>query len=883
MTWAQYVATGSGALAFRLDIAALPTQFVGLASQVAAASFGTQARTRGLKMAGQKLRERADVINAKIEAGGMRPVIVDVDNLPTSYLGKVGHPTATTWLRSNLTASATTVDVSSTTDFVASNGYLWIDSECISYTGVSGGNQFTGCTRGVFNTLAQAHYIADGASLRYPAVTNQPITLDGQRARLYAYGELDSPTGDGTLIWTGVVSSDPRYDGTAWSIGVDSLARLLNQKMGTAGSSSGTTRGIYYPANAPFSITFYYGALGFWDSEVADSATITFPALTTDTAFFENNASFCDYLNDKIAADATISGWLGTIRAVPDGDSGWHMELTTDSGTPRAIRPVVGADRFGVPKAQLDQLEAFPRERATGVIVDSVSVSTQYVIPQVPGFGVVPRCVFVADTDASYFPGLAAVFAAFPDGRLYTGGAIAPPAGTRGVILSGPGWDRDYIRQPYTISSGRIDITVSADMRRAARSSVPPGTGVRQFLGPATLEYVVIHAEHCGVGDFIYALTTAAPTDLNIGAGPDLRTADIDYTSFARWASGDGTGPWLNLLHFAGLPKHTLGEIISAECQANGQFMRIDPITGITATKIKSPIASEASTATIPNILAKSLPKYEHSARGLVNTVVISTGYDPAEDEWTGADFIVRDVESFGRSPHARTIDIKRLTVPNYDYATMSASDAVGVASRIFGLYGGSYAEVTVDVPLTFYAVEVGGVVSLTAPNIPNTDGTIGISSRAGIVVGREHDLTGGLLTLTIVISDTSSTGYAPAAQIATETNTSGNIWDVTLANTEAPTGTTSVDWFAVGDAIRVWKFDNATPATQTGDITGISGSTITITLDGAATLGTGDWILEYDAASAWTTNPDPPFLFLATSGGRVSLPTSLPAWVFSP
>jgi hypothetical protein len=245
---------------------------------------------------------------------------------------------------------------------------------------------------------------------------------------------------------------------------------------------------------------------------------------------------------------------------------------------------------------------------------------------------------------------------------------------------------------------------------------------------------------------------------------------------------------------------------------------------------------------------------------------------------------MVRDVAAFGRAPSAREIEISRLTQPYYGAAgEVTVEQAVDIASRIFGVFGGSYAEITVDVPLTFFDVVVGSVVRLTAPNIPSTDGTVGIADRAGIVIGREHDLTGGTMSLSIIVGDTSLAGYCPSAQIATESNVSGNIWDVTLANTEAPTGTTSDEWFEAGDAIRVWLFDNTTPAVQTGEVTSVTAGTVRITLDGAATLGTGDWILEYDAASAWTTNPDPPFLFLATAAGRVALPTALPAWGFSP
>ena len=243
----------------------------------------------------------------------------------------------------------------------------------------------------------------------------------------------------------------------------------------------------------------------------------------------------------------------------------------------------------------------------------------------------------------------------------------------------------------------------------------------------------------------------------------------------------------------------------------------------------------------------------------------------------------MRDVAAFGRAPGAREVTIERYSVPNAWFATITMSGAVDIASRIFGALGGSYAEITIDVPLTYYAVRVGDVVRITATNVPDTDGTIGIADRAGIVVGREHDLTGGVLTLSVLVGDSQIAGYCPSASIATETNTGGNTWEVTLDDTEAPTGTVSSDWFEVGDDIRVWRFDDTTPATQTGEVTVVSGTTITISLDGAATLGTGTWVLEYDAASAWNTNPDPPFLFLATSAGRVALPTSLPAWVFAP
>lgn len=71
----------------------------------------------------------------------------------TSVAGSPYSANAT--LSSNITASATTITVNSTSGF-ASSGRILIDLEAINYNGLSG-NSFIGITRGVNNTLAASH------------------------------------------------------------------------------------------------------------------------------------------------------------------------------------------------------------------------------------------------------------------------------------------------------------------------------------------------------------------------------------------------------------------------------------------------------------------------------------------------------------------------------------------------------------------------------------------------------------------------------------------------------------------------------------------------------------------------------------------------------
>jgi len=68
-----------------------------------------------------------------------------------------------TTLNESLTNSDTTITLTSTTGLTAANDILWIEDECILYTGISG-NDLTGCTRGYLGTVPVAH--SNGAATR---------------------------------------------------------------------------------------------------------------------------------------------------------------------------------------------------------------------------------------------------------------------------------------------------------------------------------------------------------------------------------------------------------------------------------------------------------------------------------------------------------------------------------------------------------------------------------------------------------------------------------------------------------------------------------------------------------------------------------------------
>ena len=66
------------------------------------------------------------------------------------------YGSGSTTLSAGITSSATSIGVASTSSFSAS-GTIVIESEIITYSGTSGGNTFTGCTRGTTSSMATEH------------------------------------------------------------------------------------------------------------------------------------------------------------------------------------------------------------------------------------------------------------------------------------------------------------------------------------------------------------------------------------------------------------------------------------------------------------------------------------------------------------------------------------------------------------------------------------------------------------------------------------------------------------------------------------------------------------------------------------------------------
>lgn len=864
MTYALLKSSGSGVWSWRLAIERWPTSWVSHASMVNLAA--SPPRRPGLKVSGGKLKCISNIVSGELDVSGFQCTVTDLDGRPTYDLART--PPAKTQITADVTSSATSLAVTSTAGF-ASSGTIWLDSEAIHY-GSTDATNFLSLTRGAYGSLAQAHYIGAGGMLRYPEVTDLPVTMARCRARLYVYGQNDDPTGSGTLLWTGVVSRHPSRKGGAWNISVDPITSVLARALSADLAEPVVPRGIYYPWNRPFQMQLLLAAAGqaVPGGTPSSSPTIVFPRSASDTAFFEDNEAFVIYLNTKIAA--ATAGWDTVVTAEADGDNGWHLKATTD-GTPTAV--------WFLGPGGIDPNIGPARDEA-GAIVTTFAASTTYRFysdpSSLPGAGSVPRGAY---GDIIPGPGLGnpALAATFPHRRIYLGGAASISSLTTGAAIA---WEA-FGAFP---SVDEVTEVIASDTANRwvelSRVSMPSTTNYTHGWTAGCAPEIRLGRTYTSGGSIwtaIEAMIAAAPDELNAGSVPDVRADDF---STAAWEELDAT--WqpriVRARRFVSFADVTIGDLAKEELKLAGYSLALDVEGRMAPFRLRRPVATEAGAVAMSFV--NEVPTWSPGDLGMVNQVLLRRGYDPIEDDYTSSTDIVRDVAAFGQSPQPRTLKIEPKSRPTGEIE--SHAEIVETSARLFSVLAYPYAIVAGQVSMRHLDTLVGSVVAITSPHLPDPSaGTMGVEDLPGLLIGREIDLSKAVINVTIYVPLQRSSGYAPSARTKTHTDLGGNVWQLVVEAYTFPSGTTSADWFVVGDEVRVVRWDSTTPDELAGTVTVSVAGTVTVAFAGTFTPGSDLWSLGYRASTAVDVG-QLAYVFMAASTGRIDAASDLDAWGFA-
>lgn len=882
MTAARVRATGRGWWQARLSVAGWPYEAVTGRSLERTATDGRLRRV-GFDLAGVRLEARADIARASLDTQGFRASLDDFRGLRTDGLrGRIWtdafrRPGAQTTLRTNLTTSATTADVHDTSQF-PSSGYLHIGTEAIAYSGKTA-TTFTGLTRGVWGTIAQAHFVPDGEQLHYPLVSDRPLSLEGRRAELYLYGPGDDPQGAGTLRWVGICATDVSYDGEGrWSFTVDPITRLLAQQIGGDLSESVPIRGILHPVTSPVVFTFINQDLG---------RTVKVAV----AGFWETQADFCTSATSAIAtAIASSLGWSSlwtsgssiVAEASAEDRLGFRLVYTVGAGAGTVFR-IQGGVQSDWGTERIDSVGAFGWRDPDGNIVESPVAGGIYTRAiELP----VPRAVVGARGPAAWLT----ADVSWPVGgialglerRIYLGGLIVPSSTMAAFLEDGSGGEG----QPLTITGANTT------------DRYLEGTMAFASLGPSTRLRLGRRLTVGTVESLRAALAAQSPGVANTGAMPLIGSLDIlPATEVTEAATSNPLGANRVFDAYEGIE---LSEIVEHELRALGCYQRLSSGGIIEWARVR--LAMETDDAGAVEITDGEIMgpvRVERSQYGMIGTLVYRTGYEPRDGKHRSS-VTARDVQATAPARSSRAHEIAQRSYPESRVVTAvewwahsppeaTPPEVARLAMPVFGMFGSPYDVWTIQLGPRRGTILIGQSVAVTSARIPDPDtGELGVTGRVGLVTGTIEDLSTGQVTIEVFFHGQRFAGYAPGVEVSGQTNVAGNVWDVDFAAVADYLDSADIrTHLRVGDLVRVTQFDSATPTEVTGTVTAETSATrLRVTFDAVWTPGGSTWMLRARSSTSYAaTDRIAGYAFQADATTRLvdHTPDDVRARVFAP
>jgi hypothetical protein len=289
------------------------------------------------------------------------PSLPAISNFPATLddvvsLAEFMDLAATTLADPAVTASSTTFNAPDTSRFSAT-GIFTIEGEHVRYTGKTS-TSFTGCTRGVFQTLggfAPAPHPAGAIIEQLNIAALHAALRDAVIAAETKIGSGASTPTSGKVLKGGTTPGTSAWDTVDNALGYTPVAGPSASTDGEVALYSGTTGKVLKRSNA---------LTGFLQvaSGVASAAALTLAQITTALGFTPANKAgdtfTGDVTIDKASAHFTVKGTDASppyITTYDPTDGGWHfitdeghLYFQSINGAQTFLGNVVSIDKAGV-------------------------------------------------------------------------------------------------------------------------------------------------------------------------------------------------------------------------------------------------------------------------------------------------------------------------------------------------------------------------------------------------------------------------------------------------------------------------------------------------------------------------------------------------------
>ncbi len=894
-TFADYLSTGKGDVAFRLVIEGCPYIFV---TDEAMATTMTDGRkvVGGLLLDGLSVAESVSMPGCDLNVQLSSAQIVDtVHNADAATAAFTSYTTSS--MIATIAAAVAVGDVSASVNRAAPltvgqtyhvGTEVWkVTSRTFSGTIAS---DSIGMQRALWDTTAQAFPIsvstAAGVERAVIPITSFPQQYAGRRVWLYGHGSSEltldtaSTTTTGTLLWRGILAANPEMsDSQTWPLNFQPRISLFDGEIGTGAGGASKIRGIYYSAYCPLQIQFQIRATA------AASSAVTSVVVLDLVGFYETQAEFCQALTTLIAGDSTLAAAGGTWLAAPTVDAttgaeSWELYYTPSAATPIWVDVRNGSPIDGylqdwrdlTPGAPVTTLSGAFTYRALWTTWDYPAGST-VATPRV-----VPRASYQR---VAVLPQSTALRAAFPYNRFYLD-TSASIAGLGHARLTPP-TPMGSTSAPDAVD---VDVAVFAGYGFVEVNSDFPEFSAAGTVGP-TFEISVQFGAlaGCNLAEFMAALVTNSATYANNGSTPMITSDDVaDWTSEVSAAIAGDSGLARRIYSFT-KPKKLI-DIVREECKLLGLYLCLDTNGKIAVRRLP---AIDATTPTLSVDADVVTPGDDFglvrmSPDAIISSVVLQGGYAPIDEKWT-TKYTFRALGAVGatksKGQPLSISPVVRPATPDVSGAgDISVARAAQLVSRVLAIFGQQYQVVKVPVLMTAHSARIGDQVLVTVPQLPyaGSRGTTvsggGLSNTRAWVIGRSwsygEDCGGELTLLTVAVN---GAGYAPSCRIQSATG-SGVTWTLNADAAYYGPGTVAdASFFAAGYRVVLSEFDAATPTRILGTVTSVVGNAIAVTLDVAwSGIGSAPWYdLDFAAANEGITAAQRAYGYMADPTGRIT------------
>lgn len=855
MTLTRLIETGSGELAARLVIEGLPIELVSDPDMERITPLDGRERVYCFDLFGEAslglvIDETVNLPEALLEAPGATIRLVETDD---ERLAQVfWHEHDQQWF------VAATVEVADTSihllsaEGISPGDIVYLGTETMLVTGVDGSTIHV--TRGYRQSIAQKHWSNEpGINIAYRKLTNRPVRIRGRRVYLYLYGDADDLQTDGTQVWVGHVSSEPALDdaGTVWRIQLTNIAERLKGTLGGELENPFYPRGIYYTASAALDVRL---AEFPTPGAILGAAAAGLPKFT---GFYETQEDFCDALTVYLGQLASGLGLASTYRAIPTADGRWTVEVTVGTGVTDVI-VWVESKQDGSTFKNVDNVDG------SGSVVPGIS----------PGDVVYPQWI-ETNSDDRMVP------------RGYFGGATTSPLGEPTATGTAPPYRVHVDRSvSHDWTSVRVDWPGLSFVHDVETVDVPGNwlkLGVHGFLDDSRRRYQFRYGAHSLISmqplrsfgrgtlaDLRAELVAAGPEYCNRAGVPFLTNADIaPWTTVVNDAASGR--PWLQDRMYAAGSSIELEELLSHEMRLYGLFPVIEADGRIGVRSLLRVVEGGTPVNLDEEIVSVGWSSMERGNQ-TVNTVVLRTGYDPREDEWTGITYTVQNEDSYSLDHEKRELEIEPRSFYRYGEEFITYDAASLTADLVTNIFGFPHGFATVNVSWQHFNLRLGDPVTFSADHLPDYhSGRRPMVDVRGIVVGRRWALGEAHGTLRLLIHGINVGGYAPTARVLSQSG-SGTTWTLTVSPTlYAPAEGPPASFFAEGYAIRLIQYDSESPTVAAGTVTAVSGNDISVELKEAWAPGSATWELCF---APWDECPEEQrqrFAFIADSNATIN------------